>query len=382
MDRPSQDPPEPAAPRPPAAESPLSFPIEPPRPAGPEPGSGALPELSRFPAEVGRVEGAQGAEMPPLRFPAEVGRAEGAEGADVLPRSEPLRFPAEAPRAEGGQGDVLPQAEPLRFPAEAPRPTESPSVALPQATPLPYPVAQLPGAASAPQPVPGPLPVPGPPPTPSLQPAAPPEGPPSPASALRFLPPTLALVAAFMAGVGCFLPLFRLREYFGSGQTFLDDHMIVTETAWGSSVEFPGREVFDEAGAPVGIPALIAVVLLVVAALIGFSRPGNRLGRVLVVVGAVFAAGVVTTIGMGGVGWSVMPSEGPLDVTTGPGMWLLIAGTVVAAAAAVLAHLPGREPPAGDWADPAVAYADTPTPPSGVAITVLPPEPADDDQPR
>ena len=29
----------------------------------------------------------------------------------------------------------------------------------------------------------------------------------------------------------------------------------------------------------------------------------------------------------------------------------------------------------GDWADPDLAYADTPTPPIGVAITVLPPDP-------
>jgi hypothetical protein len=195
---------------------------------------------------------------------------------------------------------------------------------------------------------------------------------------LRFLPPALAVVAAFMAALGSFLPLFRIRQQLGAGREFLDSQMTVTQTAWGSTYELPGQEMVDQSGSPVGIPLLIAVVLLTAAALTAFARPEHRLGRWLIGTGAVFTAGVVTTVGMSGIGWSVMAGDDRLAVDTGPGMWLLIAGTVVAAAAAVLAHLPVRNYVTGDWADPAVAYADTPTPPSGVAITVLPPEPEDD----
>lgn len=172
-----------------------------------------------------------------------------------------------------------------------------------------------------------------------------------------------------MTALGAFLPLFLIRQSFGPVQRFLDTQLTVTETAWGSSFEVPGQEVTDQTGSPVGIPLLLAVAVLVAGALAAFARPGP--GRWLVAGGAVFAAGVVLTVGMDGIGWSVATGGESLDVTLGPGMWLLIGGTVAAAAAAVLACLPGRTP---GWADPAVAYADTPTPPAGVAITVLPPD--------
>jgi len=76
---------------------------------------------------------------------------------------------------------------------------------------------------------------------------------------------------------------------------------------------------------------------------------------------------------------AIAGEEVGLEVSTGLGMWLLTLATVLAAGAAVLAHLPAlRHPRNPGWADPAVAYADTPTPPSGVAITVLPPEDEDE----
>jgi hypothetical protein len=140
-------------------------------------------------------------------------------------------------------------------------------------------------------------------------------------------------------------------------------------------MELPGQAPVDQAGSPVGVPVLIAVVVLVVAALAGFSRAGRGAGRWLIAGGAVFTAGVVATVGMSGIGLSAVGDGLDLEVTIAPGMWLLIAGALLAAAAAVVAHLPFRKP----WADPALAYADTPTPPSGVAITVLPP---DDETPR
>ncbi|EOD64331.1 hypothetical protein [Amycolatopsis vancoresmycina] len=179
-----------------------------------------------------------------------------------------------------------------------------------------------------------------------------------------------------MTALGAFLPLFRIRQSFGPVQRFLDAQLTVTETAWGSSFDVPGQEVAEQTGSPVGVPLLLAVAVLVAGALLAFLRPDR--GRWVVAGGAVFAAGVVVTVGMDGIGWSVSTGGENLDVTLAPGMWLLIGGVVAAAAAAVLACLPGRRP---GWADPAVAYADTPTPPSGVAITVLPPdepeEPAD-----
>jgi hypothetical protein len=83
---------------------------------------------------------------------------------------------------------------------------------------------------------------------------------------------------------------------------------------------------------------------------------------------------VVTTVGMSGLGWSAMADGMDLEVVTAAGMWLLIGATVLAAVAAVLAYLPAWRRTGDDWADPTLAYADTPTPPTGVAITVLPPE--------
>ncbi|MER6794450.1 hypothetical protein, partial [Amycolatopsis mediterranei] len=231
------------------------------------------------------------------------------------------------------------------------------------------PVAQLPGSGA------GAVPGAEPPPL-LLPPAAELLPTPVPASVLRFAPPVLAVVAAFMTALGSFLPLFQIREHIGNGQRFLDTDLLITETAWGHTYVMPNQEVTDQPGAPVGAPLLFAAVLLVAAALAAFTRPEHRLGRWLVSAGAVFTAGVVITVGTNGIGWSVLARRDELTVTTAPGMWLLIGGTVAAAAAAVVAYLPRRQQPG--WADPALAYADTPTPPSGVAITVLPP---DDEQP-
>jgi len=292
------------------AESPLSFPVEAPRPVGLEPGGGAP------------LAG-------PVRFPAEDSRS--------------APSPSEPPPTDPAQGSRPPQ-----FPGEAPAPTEA-------ATVLPYPVAQLPGAPAAAEP---PQPLPGP-----QNPVSAP-----PVTFLRFAAPVLAAVAAVLTAFGVFSPLFVIREELGA----LDAHVLITETAWGHTFVLTDQEVTDQAGAPVGAPLLIAAILLAVAALVVFTQPHRPLGRSLVAAGAVFAAGAVVTVAMSGIGWAVAPESRQAEVTTGPGMWLLFGGVAAAAAAAVLAYLPRREQPG--WADPAVAYADTPTPPSGVAITVLPPE--------
>ncbi|KDN20764.1 hypothetical protein [Amycolatopsis rifamycinica] len=285
----------------------------------------------------------------------------------------PLSFPVEAPKLAGvepGAGApvgsaaeaILPrQGDPLAFPSAAtPPPTPPPGA------PLPFPVAELPKAAAAPQPAPGPAPTPAPGPTAETA-----------ASRLpRTLPAVLATLAALLAVGGCFLPLFQMLQELDFRQGFGVARLTVTETAWGTRIGVSGQEPTDRPGVPFGIPVIVAVALLAAAAFAGFSRPDRGLTRWLLSAGAVFAAGVVTTIGMSRFELSAIAGEElNLEVSTGPGMWLLVLATLSAAAAAVLAHLPLRRP---GWADPAVAYADTPTPPSGVAITVLPPdEPGD-----
>jgi hypothetical protein len=399
VDRPSQKPPERPGPPSEAEESPLSFPVEAPKLAGVEPGAG---EPLSFPAEVASPVGAPtfpaevapagpppvpaavgSSPSGPLGFPAEV--APPPAGSPVVPAAaeSPLAFPAEVAPPPFGPPPVpaeaaSPPANPLHFPASAtaapadpfpapPPPSADPRAqaahALQPAERLPFPVAELPGVVVA-----------TPPPAPPAEPTPTTEAPsPAPSGLLRFLPPVLTAVAALMTTGGCFLPLFRLQQHVSVRQRFFEARLTVTETAWGSRVEIPGQDAVDQAASPVGIPLILAVIVLVAAAFTA-SRPDRGLGRWLIAAGALFTAGVVTTVGMSGLGWSAMADSMDLEVVTAAGMWLLVGATVLAAVAAVLAYLPAWRRTGDDWADPDLAYADTPTPPSGVAITVLPPE--------
>lgn len=211
-----------------------------------------------------------------------------------------------------------------------------------------------------------------------------PQQPPSPVPTPRrkqaFLAPGLyALATVLMAG-GLVLPLFRAVHTLSQVQA--GALAVITTTAWSSEFQFNAQESLDRPGAPYGVPIIVTVVLLAAAA--GLLLARRRLGGWLGQVGMVFAAGVVLTIEMVGLGQSASEQVDHVELTTGLGMWLLVGGTLVAAAAAVVAHRAGADR-AEDWADPAVAYADTDTPPSGfampeaqasggVAITVLPPE--------
>lgn len=278
------------------------------------------------------------------------------------PPESPLSFPVEAPRpddVEPGAGAPLdPPAQPLLFPvAEAPGPPGEPEP--PEL--LPFAVAELPGTPPAPEPEPEPRE-----PEPEPRPTAP-----------RFVPAVLTTLATLLAAGGCFLPLFRIQQHVNARQQFFEAELSITQTAWGSTIEIPGQETAERLGAPVGVPLLLAVVLLAAAALTAFSRPG-RAARWLVGAGAVFTAGVVLTVGMSGFEWSELADGEDLEVVVAAGMWSLIAAAVLAAGAAVVTALPLRRGSGGDWADPALAYADTPTPPTGVAITVLPPEEPDE----
>ncbi|WP_410621535.1 hypothetical protein [Amycolatopsis sp. cmx-8-4] len=211
-----------------------------------------------------------------------------------------------------------------------------------------------------------------------------PQQPPPPATTPRrkralLAPGLYALATVLMAG-GLFLPLFR--AVYPISQLQAGALAVITTSAWGTRIEFTAQESLARPSAPFGFPIIVMVVLL--AAATGLLLARRRLGAWLGQVGVVFAAGVVLTIEMVGLGQGARADYDSIDLTTEPGMWLLIGGTLVAAAAAVVTHRTAGHRGA-DWADPAVAYADTDTPPSGfampevqaldgVSITVLPPE--------
>jgi len=262
VDRPSQEPPEPP-------ESPLSFPVEAPKVAGVEPGAGSPPngEPLAFPAEGGRPAEI-GSTADPLAFPAQ---------ATAPPTGDPLAFPVEPtplsagsppPAAAQPTGDRAGGA--LANPLDFPPPQAPPRSAEPSKTPdsrggicgLPFPVAQLPGTVPAPPPAAPTAP------TPPAQPIPATEAPAGTPRLLRFLPPALTAAAALMATGGLFLPLFRLQQHVSVRQRYFDAQLTVTETAWGSRIEIPGQEATDQASSPVGIPVVLAVLLLAVAAVL------------------------------------------------------------------------------------------------------------------
>lgn len=203
----------------------------------------------------------------------------------------------------------------------------------------------------------------------------------------RFVAPVLAVVAAALTFAGGFLPLFEIRETFGPdfSASSEDRGVLFTYTGWRTQLSFPGQEVQDQPSAPLGAPLLLAAALLLAVAVAGVIYASRRsegvLARWLALAAAVFLPGVVLTIGMEGLGTAIRDENGVTSTSLGSGMWLLILATLLAAGAAVVGALWTREPvPA--WADPAVAFADTATPPSGipvqtaeVSITLLPPEP-------
>jgi hypothetical protein len=190
---------------------------------------------------------------------------------------------------------------------------------------------------------------------------------------LAFLVPALAVLAAVLTVAGTFLPLFRSEEPFGSGGA---DVIRSAIGAWSTQYQFPAQNEINSASAPVGLPLLVASAVLLAAAVLGIRqavtrRPGPAADRTTLA-GAAFHLGAVGTVGMLG---TRLSDAGRIrvEVTLGIGLWLLIAAALAAALAAVLSL---RERAGGrpEWADPDVAFADTTTPPSGVAITVLPPE--------
>ncbi|MEU0531785.1 hypothetical protein [Amycolatopsis tolypomycina] len=183
--------------------------------------------------------------------------------------------------------------------------------------------------------------------------------------ARRFAVPALATLAGALTIIGSFLPLFVRDEPFGFGTEKV--HSVIG--AWRYWYSFPGQEEQSSPYTPFGIPLLPAGALLLLAAVLGSRRAGPK----TTVVAAAFQLGTVGTVAMQGVTVG-NPSSARAEITYGTGMWLLIAGTALAAAATALSWRTPASPDNPDWANPDAAYADTDTPPSGVVITVLPPE--------
>jgi hypothetical protein len=281
--------------------------------------------------------------------------------------------------------DPTPPAEPAEREdpppsrAEAPEPT-------PPAQPAPVDVlrstAGAPADAGPPEPSPPTEPVPvavlpaAPPPRRFPARSAPPAARPAPPRSLRdFLPIaliTLAAVATFAAG---FLPLFRTAQMLGDD----DDRGVLryTQTGWSTYFGFGGEDGGSQPSEPLGVALLAAAVVLLVALVFVIRQVvtarASAAARGVTLSGAAFLAGVVLATAMAGIPAPVDSGRVRFETSLQAGMWLLFLAVVAAAAAAVLDYLasPGTRP---DWADPGTAYADTPTPPSGVAITVLPPE--------
>ncbi|MGK3207556.1 hypothetical protein [Amycolatopsis sp. MEPSY49] len=174
----------------------------------------------------------------------------------------------------------------------------------------------------------------------------------------------LVLAATALTVVGTFLPFLRTEQAVGLEPSGIAQ---TTLRAWRIDFTFPGQGEISSPSAPVGVPLLLAAAILLAAAVLGLVR--RRPARRTTLVGAAFLAGAVCTVAVQGMR-SLVDDRGP-QVSTTPlaGTWVLLAAVAVAAGAAVLSHW-GTP----NWADPEAAYADTPTPPSGVVITVLPPK--------
>ena len=197
---------------------------------------------------------------------------------------------------------------------------------------------------------------------------------PRPARGMAFLGPALVVLALVLTVAGTFLPLFRSEEPFGSAEAGTI-HSVMG--AWRIAYRFPGHDEISSPSAPVGVSLLLACAILLAAAVLGIRqavtrRPDLAASRTTLV-GAAFLFGAVCTVGMLGANQLFGSGRSRAETTVEIGMWLLVAAVPAAIVAAVLSlrgHAAGRP----DWADPDVAFADTSTPPSGVVITILPPE--------
>ncbi|MEU0790854.1 hypothetical protein ABZ342_12350 [Amycolatopsis sp. NPDC005961] len=191
---------------------------------------------------------------------------------------------------------------------------------------------------------------------------------------MAFFVPVLVVLALALTVLATFLPFFRTEQLLGASD---DEVARSVLRAWRVDYSFPGQAELSSPSVPLGFPLLLASAILLTAAVLGIRQAATRrpspAARRTTLAGAAFLAGSVCTIGMHGASRLFDDRPAQVDTTVLAGMWLLLAAVLAAAGAAVLSH---RRFAAGrpGWADPALAFADTTTPPSGVTITVLPPE--------
>ncbi|WP_328445505.1 hypothetical protein [Amycolatopsis sp. NBC_00438] len=196
-----------------------------------------------------------------------------------------------------------------------------------------------------------------------------------PRSFRDFLPIVLVTLAAVATLAAGFLPLFSTEQVLGRG----DDSRGVlryTQSGWSTVFGLPGEDSGSQPSEPLGVALLVAALVLLVALVFVIRQVvtgrASAAARGVTLGGAAFLAGVVLATAMAGIPAPVDTGRLRFETSLEAGMWLLFLAVVAAAAAAVLGYLtPAGAGPA--WADPGTAYADTPTPPSGIAITVLPP---------
>lgn len=200
----------------------------------------------------------------------------------------------------------------------------------------------------------------------------------------RLLAGGLCVLAALLATVGTFLPLFVAELDLGRPAGIK-----LTVTGWGMEATSPAIDSGGGGGgdrsqptAPNGYPLALASFLLLTAGIAAFwsarqaaTEQGARFTRVLTLGGTAFLAGAVLTVAMQGVGYSStlsLLSAGGSHPSLGLGFWLLIVGFVAAATAAVLMHLPSgpqQVRPAGEpVGERDIVIYDVSTPRYGVPV--------------
>lgn len=185
------------------------------------------------------------------------------------------------------------------------------------------------------------------------------------------LAPLLTASAAAATFAGVFLPLVNVAQSYAQGTRGPQRSVEVFGT-FTVQITQPDGHVDSAPWMPLGVPMLLAVAALVAGMVVAVRRPGSPLARWVMSAVAAFDLGVALTVGSSLFAFHASgPDDFLVEATPGFGLVLTLAGAVLAVAAAVCTHLARPKTPL----DMDAVLAEAETPPSGVAITVLPPEP-------